>query len=578
MASGPILLGPLRAKLAGPGYVRLAEPPESALALAVGELASDAAAAGCLYVARSEARAERLGRAVSGFAPEIQVIVLPAWDCLPYDRFSPSPSIMARRIGVLRDMARAAPPAGRLLLTTVESLLQRLPPASLCMDAHFGIAAGEPLSIDELKVYLIRAGYVLDERVDEPGEAALRGTIDVFPGADEQPFRLRLDNGRVAVIDRYDPVTQRTESSTGEAIIYPVSEVILDESQVRRFLQGDEEEGGEEESGEQWTRRLLWGTGDEPRRVPALEHWLPLFHQRLSTVFELLSEAPIILDAEVGERRDAWFEQIADAYRHRVVMAVASGTGHAGHFPPLPADRLYLDPAEWSRSLRGRRVIELGGADGESRESGEEPREPNEERGEADGELREPRGERGETVVQLGQTEAQEPEPVVSPGEKEQALDLGATAVPRFADGGDPFRAFARHIEVRRKAGDRVVLAAPAAEEGRRLATLVERRLGTGPDRLTGWEETAALKPGAVAVLPLDLAEGFAVDGWAVIAHADVFPGAARLAESPGKTPAQVFVGDGLRIGDLVVHSEHGIGQVTALELLEQNGGAHECL
>ena len=52
-------------------------------------------------------------------------------------------------------------------------------------------------------------------RVDEPGEAALRGTIDVFPGADEQPFRLRLDDGRVAVIDRYDPVTQRTESSPG---------------------------------------------------------------------------------------------------------------------------------------------------------------------------------------------------------------------------------------------------------------------------------------------------------------------------------------------------------------------------
>ena len=106
MAGGPILLGPHRAKLAGPGYVKLAEPPESALALAVCELARDAGAAGCLYVARSEARAERLARAVSGFAPDIQVIVLPAWDCLPYDRFSPSPSIMARRIAALRDMTR----------------------------------------------------------------------------------------------------------------------------------------------------------------------------------------------------------------------------------------------------------------------------------------------------------------------------------------------------------------------------------------------------------------------------------------------------------------------------------------
>ena len=68
------------------------------------------------------------------------------------------------------------------------------------MDARFRIDAGDAaVDLDELKVYLIRAGYVLDERVDEPGEAALRGTVDVFPGTDEQPFRLRLEDGVIAV-------------------------------------------------------------------------------------------------------------------------------------------------------------------------------------------------------------------------------------------------------------------------------------------------------------------------------------------------------------------------------------------
>jgi transcription-repair coupling factor (superfamily II helicase) len=213
MMRGPLLFGSHRGQFGEPGVARIVEPPEAALALAAAEWAEEAGPSGCLYVARSEPRAERLARAVRGFAPDLQTIVLPAWDCLPYDRFSPSPSIMARRIAALGDIARPSPQTGRLVLTTIESLLQRAPPASLSTDAGFRVEAGKPLSLDELKVYLLRAGYVLDERVDEPGEAALRGTIDVFAGAEEQPFRLRLEDGIVAVIDRYDPVTQRTDSS-----------------------------------------------------------------------------------------------------------------------------------------------------------------------------------------------------------------------------------------------------------------------------------------------------------------------------------------------------------------------------
>ena len=393
MSRGPLLLGPHRAKLTGPGSAKLAQPPESALALAVTELAREAGAVGCLYVARSEARAERLARAARGFDADLQVVVLPAWDCLPYDRFSPSPAVMGRRIAALREMTQAAPPAGRLVLATVELVLQRLPSASLCTDAAFRLETGLPLSLDELRVYLIRAGYVLDDRVDEPGEAALRRTVDVFPGTDEQPFRVRLEDGVIAAIDRYDPVTQRTDASAGEAILYPASEVVLDEGCVRRFLRGEEEEAEEASAGgEPWTRRLLSGTRDEPRRVCALEHWLPLFCQRLHTVFELLPGAPLILDPEAGERRDAWFEQIAEAYRHRIAMMAASRTAQADQLPPLPPDRLYLDEAEWSRSLSGRRVVEIGENGGE-------------------------------------------------------AIDLGAAPVPRFVEGGDPSRALVRSVE-----------------------------------------------------------------------------------------------------------------------------------
>jgi transcription-repair coupling factor (superfamily II helicase) len=518
-----VLLSRHRAELGEPGVSKLVEPPEGALALAAAEWAEEAGLAGCLYVARSESRAERLASAARGFAPDLQVIVLPAWDCLPYDRFSPSPSIMARRIAALADMAQPPPLAGRLVLATVESLLQRLPPASLSTDG-FRVEVGMPLSVDELKIYLLRAGYVLDERVDEAGEAALRGTIDVFPGTDQQPFRLRVEEGVIAAIDRYDPVTQRTEFSIAEAVMSPVSEIILDESDVRRFLQGEEEEAEETAANiELWTRHLLSGPKEAPRRMAALEHWLPLFHERLHTVFELLPEARVILDPEVEERRDAWFEQVADAYEHRSAIARASRPAHPGQLQPLPPDRLYLDSEQWADGLRGRPILAL-------RENGAD------------------------------------------------AIDLGAAPVPRFADAGDPSRTLAQYIEAQRQAGNRVILAAADDAELRRLATVVERRLGAGAERLARWEDASALKPGAIAIAALDLAEGFAVPGWAVIAAPDVLPGAARLVASLGKAKAEVFASDALRVGDLVVHAQHGIGQVRGLEVLERDGAAHECL
>ena len=172
MIRGSLLLGSHRAQFGEPGIVRLVEPPERALALATAQWAEEAGPAGCLYVARSAPAAERgAGRHRPAVARE-------------------------RPFG---------PHTGRVLL-------ERVPPASLFTHTGFRIGAGMPLSLDDLRVYLLRAGYVLDERVDEAGEAALRGTIDVFPGAEEQPFRLRLEDGIVAVIDRYDPVTQRTDS------------------------------------------------------------------------------------------------------------------------------------------------------------------------------------------------------------------------------------------------------------------------------------------------------------------------------------------------------------------------------
>src|SRR5438477_12956303 len=102
--------------------------------------------------------------------------MLPPWDCLPYDRAGPSPEIMGRRIATLRRLTEQ-PRSQRLLITTIDAVMQRLPPRSTWSNSGVSFQVGQELLPDQLEVTLLRLGYRLDERVDEPGEAAIRSEV-----------------------------------------------------------------------------------------------------------------------------------------------------------------------------------------------------------------------------------------------------------------------------------------------------------------------------------------------------------------------------------------------------------------
>src|SRR5689334_17277136 len=153
------------------GRRSIAPAPEGAMAIWLAELAA-AAGQGWLHVAMSETRAQRLATAAGDIDPDLEVLLLPAWDCLPYDRSSPSAAVMGRRARVLAALIATPRRPGRLLLTTADGLAQRVP--VLAWDeACLTLTAGAALDLASLRAFLLRVGYVIDERVDEPGEAAL---------------------------------------------------------------------------------------------------------------------------------------------------------------------------------------------------------------------------------------------------------------------------------------------------------------------------------------------------------------------------------------------------------------------
>jgi transcription-repair coupling factor (superfamily II helicase) len=229
-----------------------------------------------LHVARDGPRLALLERLVRFFAPEVEIVAIPAWDCLPYDRVSPSAAVMAERLRALARLAAGPGRGPRLVLTTANALVQKVPPPELVRAAHFRAAAGQRVDRDALIAYLERNGYHRTSAVVEAGDYAVRGgLLDIFPSGAEQPLRLDFFGSALESVRSFDPLTQRSLGKVQALELMPVSEVLLDGPAIERFKAG-------------YLRRFGAVTGDPlleaveaGRAFPGMEHWLPLFHPDL---------------------------------------------------------------------------------------------------------------------------------------------------------------------------------------------------------------------------------------------------------------------------------------------------------
>jgi transcription-repair coupling factor (superfamily II helicase) len=306
------------------------------------EQASEANQGQLIYISEGENRAEQMAQALKGLAPELDVCLFPPWDCLPYDNASPSREAMGRRMSTLRRMSR---PAGgpRLLITSSAAIMQRVPPQSIWKQAFFHLRTGEAFSQHDLEFYLLRAGYVLDERVDEPGEAAIRGqVIDIFPASSPWPYRIEHDGRIIVAIRSYDPVSQRTEAEIEDLSLDPASEVLLDRT--------DE--------------------GSMPERFGGMEHRLPEHYASLETIFDYWPDAPVVMASGAEERRQLFMEQVADAYEsRRSLRAEGSGSGSA-----MAPERLFIRDDEWQEILHERCLTFIHAASEEEAKQSAVPR------------------------------------------------------------------------------------------------------------------------------------------------------------------------------------------------------------
>jgi transcription-repair coupling factor (superfamily II helicase) len=447
-----------------------------AIAVRVIELADKSKGGRLLYIAASAERAEQLSRVLQELAPELGTVHFPPWDSMPYDRTLPSRTAMGRRVGVLHQLAHRLE-APRIVVSSPDALIQRVPPRKLAAAPPLRLKAGDKVRIEKLQSDLLHRGYTLDQRVDEPGEAALRGkVIDVFPATSATPIRLEYDDSVIYEIRQFDPASQLTGQEVEEVTLYPAVEYDLRSS-----------------------------PGGKPAREVG-----PWSHEARETFFDYVPDATLIVEAKAESRRVVIMQQIAESFEIRKAV-------HRGSDPSIASPKqLYLDDGEWSARVAGSMTFEL---------------------------------------------------------EESGAGDDRSGPVPNFALEEDPDDSFAAFVKRELKSGRRVV--ATAANDNllshlrRRTDRLISRQ--TAKVEARNWREVGDARSRSIVYLKLDLEAGF-VDrsaGIAVIAAADLLGSRARQPE-PAILPATTLSRDTLfRIGDSVVHLDHGMGLLRGLDTVK---------
>lgn len=523
------------ANMLAPGRrITLSRVADGAEGLVLADLAraiaarADAPAIAALGICRDGPRMAALARALKFFGPDIDVLELPAWDCQPYDRVSPHGSIVAQRMITLSRLARMmACEKPTVLLTTVNAALQKVPAREVVATQAFSAAPGNMLDMDGAVRWLELNGYGRTSTVREAGEYAVRGGIlDLFPPGLDAPIRLDFFGDTLESIRSFDPESQRTIGQLRTLDLVPAAEFQLTTETIRRFRTGYVEAFGAPARDD-----TLYEAVSEGRRHPGMEHWLPLFHQRMDTLFDYVPDSAVVLEPLVEDAARQRLDQIGDYYQAR--KTALEGPHSGSPYCPLPPDRLYLTETDWQQRLADASLVTLS--------------------------------------------------PFAAPEGGANLIDIATRqgrnfAAERAEAQASVFDALTSHVRALQGDGKRVAIALWSEGSRERMShVLAEHGLG-GLKEVATWPDVLAGPRTSVPLVVLGLESGFEGEGFAIVSEQDIL-GDRLVRPRRAARRAQDFIAEvtSLSEGDLVVHVDHGIGRFVGLRAIEAAGAPHDC-
>lgn len=281
--------------------------------------------------------AVRLSRILSELSSQ-NVCLFPDWETLPYDTFSPHQEIISSRLSALFHLQNAKK---GIFLLPISTLMQRLCPPQYLQHNVLLIKKGDRLVIDKMRLQLEAAGYRAVEQVLEHGEYAVRGALlDLFPMGSAVPFRLDFFDDEIDSIRTFDVDTQRTLDEITSINLLPAHEFPTDDKGIEFFRAQFRETFGEiRRDPEHIYQQISKGT-----LISGIEYWQPLFFSEMATLFDYLPEQTLFVDMENNQTQGERFYQDAkQRYEQRKVEPMR---------PLLSPEKLWLNVDEVNRRLK----------------------------------------------------------------------------------------------------------------------------------------------------------------------------------------------------------------------------------
>ena len=273
-----------------PRYTRL---HGSSDALALAQLATEKTP--LVVIAANALEAQRLMEEIPFFDPKLRVHLLPDWETLPYDHFSPHQDLISERLATLHHIRSNA---SDVVIVPITTALYPLPPVEHLAAYTFFLKRNEKLNVAQLREQLTFAGYNHVQQVLTPGEYCVRGgIIDLFAMGSLLPYRIDLFDDEIETIATFDVDTQRTLYPVPEIRLLPAREFPMDDKGQATFRQNFRERFEGDPSKSRIYKDISKGIAPS-----GIEYYLPLFFDKTATLFDYLPKnATLCLHHDVDE-------------------------------------------------------------------------------------------------------------------------------------------------------------------------------------------------------------------------------------------------------------------------------------